>query len=522
MGSIEIHVGETSLGTKSVTKPSSGGTTPKTFEFTATTDPLPSGKVKITVNCTTNSIYIIGIAITEEDTRTDAELKFSQENATQLEVGETSSFKAEAKSDGAITYTSSNPAIATIDENGFVRALSDGDTEISATIAATSEYKAQTITSALTVIDPNKPAQVKTPLQYREVTSTEELVDGGQYVIVSKAQKQAMTGLNSSDKGTAESITFEDDGTIKNLPATTVVYTLSNISDGYFNLINAEGKMLTCQASGTSLYHSNFSATNNTGKWTINSNKGIISKGNTANDRAILNNGSSLFGHYAVSNLTNNNYYTCQLYRLETSATISDKIGYTTFYTDKQYQLNKNLTAYAISAAEKTGEVTMTTAYEGGEDIPNNMALMLGGEPGTYSLPILKKTIAPYTGDNMLEGRRTADNFTNTTKTEDVYYYKLTLLDGKNPGFYWGAANGAAFEMKNPNTAYLAVPVAIASTNGFRIVMSDNTTGIDSAAVAPAQNAAIYTLSGIRVNATNANNLPKGIYVVNGKKLIVK
>ena len=64
-GSIKIQVGSNTEKTFSVTKPSSGGTTLKTATFTF--DPNETGKVKITVSCTTNSVYIYSVAITTAD-----------------------------------------------------------------------------------------------------------------------------------------------------------------------------------------------------------------------------------------------------------------------------------------------------------------------------------------------------------------------------------------------------------------------------------------------------------------------
>lgn len=68
------------------------------------------------------------------------------------------------------------------------------------------------------------------------------------------------------------------------------------------------------------------------------------------------------------------------------------------------------------------------------------------------------------------------------------------------------------------------MPKSVAAANGFRLIMGEgDTTGIGSVTTeAAAQNAAIYTLSGVRVNAANTAGLPRGIYIVNGKTLLVK
>ena len=57
---------------------------------------------------------------------------------------------------GAVTYSSSTPEVAYVDEaTGEVTALTAGKTTITATFASTSEYKGSTASYELTVVDPN-------------------------------------------------------------------------------------------------------------------------------------------------------------------------------------------------------------------------------------------------------------------------------------------------------------------------------------------------------------------------------
>ena len=48
----------------------------------------------------------------------------------------------------------------------------------------------------------------------------------------------------------------------------------------------------------------------------------------------------------------------------------------------------------------------------------------------------------------------------------------------------------------------------------------DAATGIDNIAMQQTAKEGIYTLNGVRINANSLKNLPKGIYIVNGKKVI--
>ena len=102
-------------------------------------------------------------------------------------------------------------------------------------------------------------------------------------------------------------------------------------------------------------------------------------------------------------------------------------------------------------------------------------------------------------------------------------FYKLTLhpRTGK-AGFLWGAADGAAFDYTAGHQAYLAVPPTALTTQAVSGYFFDGTTttGIEEITIPQAvNNGSVYTLSGIRVNG---KDLPKGIYVVNGKKMVIK
>lgn len=101
--------------------------------------------------------------------------------------------------------------------------------------------------------------------------------------------------------------------------------------------------------------------------------------------------------------------------------------------------------------------------------------------------------------------------------TGDYNFYKLAYNDYEAKtglGFYWGAADGAAFTCK-PGTAYLAVPKEAASNlRGFSLTGEGSTTGIESI-VAGKADAAIYNLQGQRVS-----RLQQGVNIVNGKKVI--
>ena len=88
----------------------------------------------------------------------------------------------------------------------------------------------------------------------------------------------------------------------------------------------------------------------------------------------------------------------------------------------------------------------------------------------------------------------------------------------------WGA-----FEETTVQNAILYVPTGSKGAyqqaeywEDFLNIEDDVVTGMESTIANKQGKTAIYTLDGKRLNATNAADLPKGIYIINGKKVMVK
>ena len=182
----------------------------------------------------------------------------------------------------------------------------------------------------------------------------------------------------------------------------------------------------------------------------------------------------------------------------------------------------KGACGYAVTVAQQVGVITKKEAYTEGTQVPAKTALLIGGASGTNYYPAVLKenVVATYNGKNYMEGTRTEEGYTDSQRGGDVYYYKLALNSEGNPGFYYGAIDGAAFKLTKPTTAFLAVPKSGSPVNGYLIDFEGETTGIDSIGQTDGNaNGAIYNLNGIRM-AQPLRSLPKGVYVVNGKKVI--
>ena len=205
--------------------------------------------------------------------------------------------------------------------------------------------------------------------------------------------------------------------------------------------------------------------------------------------------------------------------------TVSDP-GYATYYNSTATQLPSGVEAATIDAANNSeNALTVNWCYNGDENekkvIPGGTAVMVKATAGNYNLSLLpSNTTAAPTG-NLLHG-----SDVSTTTTGGDKYYKLTYgkADGSNAnnfGWYWGAADGAAFTMP-AHKAWLALSSGAGTRSYFSLDGGDGTTGIGTIETKldpdTLPEEGWYDLRGQRINKPTQ----KGLYILNGKKIIVR
>ena len=197
---------------------------------------------------------------------------------------------------------------------------------------------------------------------------------------------------------------------------------------------------------------------------------------------------------------------------------ISDA-GYSTYFTNVAFEAPADVEVGIVTGVEGNALTIDWTKYSAGKTVPANTGVLVKGNKGDYPYVIVNSS-AQTPANNLLKGSVAAEQTTGT----NCKFYKLSMDNSdKNLGFYWGAENGAAFE-NAANKAYLAVPNAVAANLFGFVIEGDGTTGIES--VEQAQKLVdVYTIDGMlvqkQVKANQAlNGLRKGIYIVNGKKVI--
>ena len=177
--------------------------------------------------------------------------------------------------------------------------------------------------------------------------------------------------------------------------------------------------------------------------------------------------------------------------------------GWATLYSDKALDFSgTGLTAYTASVAGST--VTLTAV----DDVPANTGVVLKGDENTYDIPVIASS---STAKGNLTGSTTDALVYDEGAAND--YFFLALKDGKAQFTKLTSGTIAA------GKAYLSLTKA-SYARELNIVFDDDemTTGIS---VAPMNNERMnneyFDLQGRRIAQPT-----KGLYIVNGKKVIIK
>ena len=197
------------------------------------------------------------------------------------------------------------------------------------------------------------------------------------------------------------------------------------------------------------------------------------------------------------------------------------KSFYLTAYSDKALVVPAGVKAAVVTA---NGEgIRNDYRYNSGDVIPAGTGVVLkGGKGNSFYLSASESTeMAPE--DNLLHGTLN-DEMTSVAGADKYYKLSYDRATGTEIGFYWGAENGGAF-MNKGGKAFLAIPATLqaAQLTGFSLFDLNNNqtvTGIEHATATPAATLRVYDLNGRRINVNHVEELPQGIYVINGKKVI--
>ena len=198
----------------------------------------------------------------------------------------------------------------------------------------------------------------------------------------------------------------------------------------------------------------------------------------------------------------------------EFTVNISDA-QFATFYAQKNVVLPENATAYIIDGVKDNNWLNLVEVTG---VLPANTGIILYSEsPAECKLTVTDDAATANVENNKLAG--TVYN-SYIAKEENNAYYILSKDANGNVGMYNPILGTNTARFKNgANKAYLVLPTTTESNPAaYYSFRFPGTTGIGEVKGENGEVKAIYDLTGRRVEAITA----PGIYIVNGKKVLVK
>lgn len=422
--------------------------------------------------------------------KTQATLTFDSD-AYSVNVGESLTVKATTNSSASVVYSSSDKTIATVDENtGEVQAGNKvGTVTITATVTENDEYTGATATCTMNVVDPSALPEARAL-----VAEDKEGILHAMKNELGNTRLNAMEvySLNGKiiDEGKADIKWYIDidNGTIQNIDGMYVVFEDANDSD-----IKLSSKK------GNSWYYKS-----EDGSWNTKETDGRFLGYN--------------------EQITAFRTYSSSTYPKAVAMPIVD--GYIRSTTSGDY--GTICLPYAVAAEDMAGAEFFSIAGKvmKGEEpqsiVLNQVTTLEAGVPYIFSATS-DKLIAAYSGKAVAvaeEANGLIGSFEGQDVAEGMY-----LISAQNKVQLCGksckiSGNRAYIDMNEVPEYSGEVGV------NQRLISFEDATGISETMVEGGL-ADVYTLSGVevrhQVNESEATQgLPQGIYIVNGKKVVVK
>lgn len=254
-------------------------------------------------------------------------------------------------------------------------------------------------------------------------------------------------------------------------------------------------------------------------------------------------------------------YYACPIYLYEKvekspvgTISIVAPEGYGTYYTDKSFIMPEGVDGAIVSDISDDGKLQINWKYPAGTTVPANTGLLVyasqkgsyqcyeagtsdnGGSNGSSDLSGNAANGIGQTNNEVAGSAAKETNYLRGTiekiqvpeDASSYRFYQLTygLVDNvRTIGFFYASEDGGTF-INGANKAYLAIPRSMSSVSSlYSLSHNLGTTGIDQSLTETIHDHApctVYSITGQRLTATDSRQLPKGVYIIKGKKIMVK
>lgn len=458
-----------------------------------------------------------------------------------------------------VTYSSSEQTVATIDvATGEVTPVAAGTTVITATFAGNNSYNSGSASYTLTVSEAQTPTPVVGSGNYALVTDASTLADGDKILIayVNGTTKYVLsTTQNTNNRAATTDVTLNANGTLTPGDAAQVITLekdgsnssyLFNVSDGYLYAASSSSNWFRTEETADANAKATISISNN-GNATITfqgSNTHNIIRYNPNNNSPIFScySGTStgsapqIYREVPIPTITlANNSDNTSVIEANNGKLVNVTLADRTLYKDGSW--NTLCLPFSLTEEQVTNQLAPGSLMTLQSSSFSKGTLMLNFVSAT-SIEAGKPYIIKWTGDSPLESLEsptftgvTIANATANVNTDNVdfigIYSPLNITAADNTKLY----------LSNDNTLYY--PNAAMTIGAFRayfqlkgitaadlpqsaIVLNfdaEGTTGLNSLTPALSQGEGVYTLDGRKLNAMPTQ---KGVYIVNGKKVVIK
>lgn len=394
-------------------------------------------------------------------------------------------------SSGTATLTDGNSAIVNIDATKTIRAIA-----IDAYANESEETSAKYI-----AVDANEMEETKNSFTFDQA----ETVNGG--ALVSDITWTAYKGGASTAPGN-----YNKGIRLYQINSTNAYggYVKLSAPTGFsitgFSITSTNTYATTVNYTEGSLYSTSFDGAN----YSLAKSSSYAISGLDCSDVYIYNVGTGSSGRLEIGSITV--YYKGEGTVAINSACTDGEKYYGTYSNSHAFVVPSGLT---VSEINVDGGKLAVSSYAEGAVVPKNTGVMVSSSTAGSKTITFTGRAGSALGTNLLKASGDEGISAANMTEADTKFYRLTMHNGTQIGFWWGAENGAAFDLA-ANKAYLAVPEDAMTARGLWFDEGE-TTSIKQVEALGLKVEGYYNLNGQRVAQPT-----KGLYIVNGKKVVIK
>lgn len=329
------------------------------------------------------------------------------------------------------------------------------------------------------------------------------------YVVVLSNKGDINYASNEVDLGSIE--TLKNFDKVVSNPAS-IIYIESHGSDGY--ILKAQGTDTYSMIGYYLKIRDNKNGTYRAYATAAGITKYLTDEATTASEGVLLTNGSKTRDWYIKPvNLDDEQYFGI------TPEYTDETGGYATIYASFPFSFaSEGMKAYYVYKIDVNRNVAVCKEING--TVPAATPVIIKCSSATASgnkLNLLKNNVTGLSG-NLLDGvyfKNSNKKLYNQKEYNPATMRVLGKMDNGEIGFVT-----ANYDYLPANKAYLNVPAGLPSEISM-IDYEDYVTGVEDITAKIDDDKAIYTLTGVKINS-DVDHLPSGIYVIKGKKVVVR